>query len=206
MRTGSYDKCGTTFQDISVPFAPQVGYKETTLPCFDLQSFFNVISASFQREDGVKMVVSSFKCPFWERDEDKKGEAELLKNLEFSYRKKCAWKAIFQSQELHSIQQFFQSYRIYRYISFTVTFCRLQTPPNYQAVFPTINEGVVKYLKQSTVIPSNTACRGAHTSAYFSMGVRANFVSYMKLKDYYLLGPRKQHSSLLPSELGHYSK
>lgn len=35
---------------------------------------------------------------------------------------------------------------LYRYISLTVTFCRLQTPPNYQAVFPTINEKVVKYL------------------------------------------------------------
>lgn len=182
MSTGSYNECGTTFQDISVPFAPQVGHKETTLPCFDLQFFFNVTSVSLQREDGVKMVVSSFKCPFWEGDEEEKGEAELLKNLEFSYRKKCAWKAIFQSQELHSIQQFFQSYRIYRYISLTVTFCRLQTPPNYQAVFPTINEGVVKYLKQSTGIPSNTACRGAQHICIFQHRGKSVFCFLYKTK------------------------
>lgn len=175
MNTRSYHKCWTTSQETLVPFTPQVGCKEATLPCFDLQFFFNVTSISLQREGGVKMVVSSFKCPFWAGDGEEKGEVELLKNLEFSYRKKCAWKATFQSQELHRIQQFFQGYRIYRYISLTVTFCRLQTPPNYQAGFPTINEGAVKYLKQSTVTPSNTACRGAQHICIFQHGEKSEF-------------------------------
>lgn len=64
MNTGPYDKCRTASQEILVPFIPQVGYKEATLPCSDLQSFFNVTSISLQREGGVRMVVSSFKCPF----------------------------------------------------------------------------------------------------------------------------------------------
>ena len=162
---GFYDrKCWTTSQEVLVPSTPQVGYKEAILPWLDLQ-FSSMHSMwplfLFRGGCGVKTVLSSFKQLYLLRGGREKREGELLTNLEFIYKEKCAWKATFQSQDLHRIQQFFQHYRIHRYISLTVTFSRLQTPPHYWASFPTINEGAVKRLGQITATPSNAACRGA---------------------------------------------
>lgn len=149
-----------------------------------------------------QLYLSSNDCPFWGEGEEKE-EGEPLTILEFSYKEKCAWKATFQSQELHGLQQFFQCYRIYRYVSLTVTFCRLQSPPHYQAGFPTINEAAVKFLNQITGTPSNTACRGAQHTCVLQQGEESELCflyenKYSKTKE--------TTFSLLPSELSQYNK
>lgn len=126
-------------------------------------------------------------CPFWR--ERGKEEGGLLSNLEFSYNEKCAWEVTFWSQKLHRIQQTFQFYRTYRYVSLTVTFCRLQTMLHYQAGFLINNEGAAECLKQIAASPSRAARRSALCICMLWHGENSKLCFLYKKQK--IVGPRK---------------